>query len=145
MKRIVIAGVVGGVVLFMWGFVSWMFIPWHQLQQLPGESRIAEAMRDAEVPSGAYFMPNVNKEAMKTMTPEDKKAAQAASEEAHRQGPVALIMYQREGSSPMPIMASHQAAPARLVRAICLSHSIGTSDGCSWPGGDMQWVAIFAR
>ena len=38
------------------------------------------------------------------MTPEEKEAAQAASEEAHRQGPVVLIMYQAEGSSPMPMM-----------------------------------------
>ncbi len=104
MKRIAIAGVAGGIVVFIWSFVSWMFIPWHQMEQLPGESAIAEAMRKAEVPSGAYFLPYVDQKALTAMTPEDRKAAEDAWEEAHRRGPVALIMYESEGSSPMPIM-----------------------------------------
>ena len=104
MKRIVIAGVVGGVVLFMWAFVSWWFLPWHQIQKLPGEESIAQAMRDADVPDGAYWLPSMDREATETMTPDEQTAVKDAWEEKYSQGPVALIMYQKEGSSPMPIL-----------------------------------------
>ena len=104
MKRIVIAGVAGGIVLFVWSFVSWMFIPWHQINQMPNESGIAKVLRDADIPAGAYWLPGMDHAALKAMTPEQRKAAEDAWMAAHEEGPVAMVMYAPEGSSPLSIM-----------------------------------------
>ena len=105
MKRILIGGVAGGIVLFVWGLVSWMTLPWHQMEMLPGQEAIAQSMRDAEVPSGVYAMPWVDEEAMEQMSEEEKTAAMAAFTEAHERGPLAFIVYSSEGGSVMPIMS----------------------------------------
>ena len=103
MKRIVIAGVAGGIVLFIWGFVSWMFIPWHQLEKMPGEAQVAQAMRDAEIPSGAYHLPGMVDDP--ALTDEENDANTEAFNAAHEQGPIATIMYKSGGSSPLGIMS----------------------------------------
>lgn len=103
MKRIVIAAVIGGVVLFAWGFVSWVVLPWHRMEKLPEQARIAQVMRDAKVPSGAYHLPWMDEDP--NATAEQKAQEKEAFDAAHEEGPIALIMYKAEGSSPMGIMS----------------------------------------
>ena len=51
MKRIAIATVLGGLMLFGWGFVSWEVLDWHETSggQLPNEKAFVSAMKDAGV------------------------------------------------------------------------------------------------
>ena len=57
MKRILIAGVAGAIVLFVWSSISWMIIPWHRMEKLPAEASIAQSFRDANVERGMYWLP----------------------------------------------------------------------------------------
>ena len=52
-------GVVAGIVLFVWGFVSWMALPWHKdtLNAFKDEKAVAEVIKVNAVHSGMYFMP----------------------------------------------------------------------------------------
>jgi hypothetical protein len=59
MAKILIGGVVGGIVIFFWGFVSHMLLPIGDmgLQSVPHEEGLAAAMK-ADVPEpGLYFVP----------------------------------------------------------------------------------------
>lgn len=105
MKRILIAGVAGGIVLYVWGIVSWMVMPWHQMGRLPDETTIAQTMRVADVPTGVYELPGQDHEAMRTMSPEEKEKAQDQWKIAHEQGPRAFIVYHAEGASVVPVMS----------------------------------------
>ncbi len=115
MKRIVIAGVAGGLVLFIWSLVSWVYIPWHQLEKMPGEAQVAQAMRDAEIPSGAYHLPGMVDDP--ALTDDEKTANEEVFTAAHKEGPVATIMYKSGGSSPMGIMTMIMAFILDIVAA----------------------------
>ena len=48
LKQIIIGGIVGGITLFMWGFVSWVILSWHfdTVQQHDGVSAVVENVTD---------------------------------------------------------------------------------------------------
>jgi hypothetical protein len=104
MKRIGIAAGIGGVVLFIWASISWIALPWHKMGQLPDEDAVRTVLRDSGTESGIYHVPGLPYDAMADMTDEEKTAAKEAAEEKHREGPVALLAYKAEGSSPMGVM-----------------------------------------
>jgi hypothetical protein len=54
------ASLVGGLIVFVWGMLSWMVIPWHQhcLKTFTHESAVAEAIRQNAPQSGIYVLPN---------------------------------------------------------------------------------------
>ena len=59
MLRILIGALVGGVMLFVWGFVSWVILDWHKTSgfQLPDEEEVVEALQDSETRDGVYWVP----------------------------------------------------------------------------------------
>ena len=74
MVKILIGGVVGGIVIFFWGFVSHMLLPIGEmgLQTVPKEDALAAAMK-ADVPGpGLYFVPG--RDMSKTPTDEEMRA-----------------------------------------------------------------------
>ncbi len=102
MKRICIAALAGGVGLYIWGLVSWFVLPWHEMEAMPKQEAVVQALRDSGAGSGVYKLPMVD---AADLTDAQKKTAQDAWKEEHKQGPVALIVYQAGGSSPVPVMA----------------------------------------
>ena len=59
MGKILIGGVVGGIVIFFWGFVSHMLLPARRDGDatLPQEEGVAAAMKDEVPEPGLYFVP----------------------------------------------------------------------------------------
>ena len=57
--KILIGGVVGGIVIFFWGFVSHMLLPLGEMgmQSIPQEEALAAAMKDDVREPGLYFVP----------------------------------------------------------------------------------------
>jgi hypothetical protein len=92
LKRIVLAGLLGGLVYFIWGALSWMVFPWHNatLNKLPNEDTVMAALREQVSESGAYFFPGM---------PESggDAAAQEAYTARHRQGPLGFLLYHAGG------------------------------------------------
>jgi hypothetical protein len=101
MKRIGIAAVVGGIVLYVWAFISWMFIPWHVMGALPDQDAVRSALRESGAEAGIYHVPMIDHATYADLSDEDKESAEEAFKEKHREGPVALLLYKAEGSSPM--------------------------------------------
>lgn len=117
MKRILLASVASGLALFLWGFLSWVALPWHNMtfHDLRDEARVAEALR-AELPkTGTYFIPWINQAQMQDAAASEK--AMAEMTDRHRQGPVAQIFFLAEGAEPM--------APPVLLRGVVIDILIG--------------------
>ena len=60
-KTVALGGLSGGVTLFVWGFVSWMLIPWHDmtLERFENETTVEAALKANAPTSGVYVLPNL--------------------------------------------------------------------------------------
>ncbi len=104
MKRILIAGVAGAIVLFVWSSISWMIIPWHRMEKLPAEASIAQSFRDANVERGMYWLPGKDLSIDESaLTGAEKTAMKEAYNKEYKRGPIALVAYRPDGSSPLGI------------------------------------------
>jgi hypothetical protein len=97
MSRLWLGSVLAGVVLMIWGFVSWGVLAGalDVVRPVPGEMPVAQALDDAIPEDGTYFLPW---EGMAGT--EEEKAAWAAR---HAAGPVAFLFVRANGvESNMP-------------------------------------------
>jgi hypothetical protein len=72
MKKQLIGTIVGGIILFIWQFLSWSLLPIHQseMRYTPNQDKIMEALNQNLTEDGGYFLPNVSPES----TPEQQQA-----------------------------------------------------------------------
>jgi len=97
-KKILLAGVLGGVVMFIWGAVSHMLLPLGEIgiKEIPNEQPVLEAMQKVIHEPGFYFFPGLG---MPHNTADE--AATKAWEEKYRRGPVGVLVYQPQGAEVM--------------------------------------------
>lgn len=103
-KSILLGGVLGGVVAFIWGALSWMALPLHEATLLTFKDQAAvTAALTANAPSpGMYMLPNPDGNAPGS-TPEQRQARADAAMKQWQTGPSALMAVRLGGVS----MASH--------------------------------------
>ncbi len=67
-----IAAIICAAVLFAWGAVSWMVLPWHQMvaNEFTDETEVADAIRENAPRAGVYYLPFAH---------EDHKAGETAA------------------------------------------------------------------
>jgi len=100
MKKI-IAAVLGGVVAFVWGMISWMALPFHN-QTLGGfqsEPVVAAALKAAAPKSGVYVLPWCEAHD-KGLSKEEKKVAFERTQKEMREGPFAFLVVHPNGVNP---------------------------------------------
>lgn len=114
MQKLIKCGIAGGVVLFLWGVVSWMVLPWHQMNMLKfkDESKVARVISDNAHQSGIYILPNMQN------LPRDSKAM-AEARDAMRQGPFVFASVSLEGQSPNMGVPMIQGIVLKIITA-CL-------------------------
>jgi hypothetical protein len=54
------AAIIGGLIVFLWGVISWMVLPWHEkcFKKFADESEVAEVITDNAKETGVYILPN---------------------------------------------------------------------------------------
>ncbi len=59
MKQHIIPIIVCGVALFIWGFISWVVLPWHNvtIHQLTDEDQVAQILAQNAPNDGVYYLP----------------------------------------------------------------------------------------
>lgn len=59
MKQKLLLSALGGVVLFVWGFISWVILPWHMnvANQFADEAAVSEVLKANSPASGIYYLP----------------------------------------------------------------------------------------
>jgi hypothetical protein len=95
--RLIIAAVLGGLIMFVWGAVGHMFLGIGEagVSPMPNESVMAAAMKANITDAGLYTLPGIDMK--KTKTP-DEEAAFAAK---YKEGPIALLVYRPTGDEIM--------------------------------------------
>lgn len=125
MKRVILAGLLGGIVIFLWGAVAHMVLDIGQMSlRMPPEAAQQDALaslRDNLAEEGVYLLPMLPKEQW-----EDAAAQAAFSEEAARL-PYAFVAFQPRGidvNEQMPLLLARQGATnilAALLAALVVS------------------------
>lgn len=142
--RILIAGIVGGLVMFTWSAVAHMVLPIGEIgfKQMPNETAVMAPLKTNAVETGIYIIPGMD---MQNAT----EAEQAAWAEKYKAGPRAFVIYHPTGAEPMgPAMLLTELASnifASLCGALILSWLI-----CSFWGrvavagliGFAGWLSI---
>ena len=100
MSRILMGGLIGGLVVFVWSALSHMVLPLGtaSLSNLPGEARIAAVLRQEIRQPGFYFLPGMPTDPHRTAA--QKAADEAAWTEAYRRGPSGILVIQPAGREP---------------------------------------------
>jgi hypothetical protein len=101
MLRIILAGIVGAAIYYVWGMAAWMVLPLHtsSMAGLPNQEAIATALQGQDLQTGVYMIPWSDNE-------DDWQDPESEFVQNHRAGPLATIYYTQEGSEPMPTNSS---------------------------------------
>jgi hypothetical protein len=93
MAKILIGGVVGGIVIFFWGFVSHMLLPIGEMgmQSLPREEALNAAIKADVVEPGLYFVPG------RDMSKAQSKEEMQAHMEKVTKGPYGFMVIHPNG------------------------------------------------
>lgn len=96
MKRVLIAAIVGGLIVFVVSAVTHMFTPLGTagMKLIPNEDPVIEVLRTNLTESKVYFFPGMN------MQQEPTPAEQKAWEDKVRRGPSGMIIYTANGVEP---------------------------------------------
>ncbi len=96
--RILVAGLVGGAIMFCWGAVSHMALPIGDMgiESLPGEQSLLPQMKTAIPQHGFYFFPGMDKQ---NATEEQQKAW----EEKYKAGPRGILIFDPAGGEAMSV------------------------------------------
>jgi len=102
MKKILLAGVIGGIVLFVWGWLVWAVLPLHEgdFKTLGNEEAVVDVLRSSAAEHAVYAVPGKPQETT-GMSTEQRKAMMDEWAKKHQRGPVALIVYSPTGTDPM--------------------------------------------
>src|SRR5213594_3120152 len=121
LKSLSLGGLIGGLVLFAWGVVSWMLLPWHlaTLEKFKDENKVAQTLTANATKSGVYLLPNIHKhepgmpEAKAKKAEAKGKKAEAEGMKRMIQGPFMFAAVNLQGTS-----GSGAALPIQLVTSI---------------------------
>ena len=93
MKRIVLAGILGGLTIFVWTFVAHQFLGLGEMGvgEIPNEAAVLNAMREAIPEAGFYIFPGVGLGPKSTM--EQRKAAMPEYMKKYEQSPHGVLVY----------------------------------------------------
>src|SRR5262249_32247822 len=92
-KRVILAGILGGILVFVWGFVSHMLLPIGEMgvHVLPDENAVVGPIRNTVKASGFYLFPGMD------MSGKASESEQQAFAEKAKQGPVGVLVVRPEG------------------------------------------------
>lgn len=101
MKKIVFAGILGGIILWVWGFLSWVVLPLHQsaMHAVPNETEIIAALGRSLPEKGTYVFPMMPK-GDAGLQGAAQEAAMAAYMQKYQSGPTGMIFYDPAGKDP---------------------------------------------
>jgi hypothetical protein len=100
MARVLLGGLVAGIIVFMWGFVSHTALPLGSagIKVLPNESAVMMVLKGTIDQPGVYLFPGLDPDA-----PPDEQQ-QAAWRKAYLAGPNGFLAYQPVGRDPFSPM-----------------------------------------
>jgi len=151
MKKILGAGMVGGLVVFLWGFLAHVVLPLGEmgLRSMPVNSPLLESMKGNLSVDGLYFFPG--KEVGRRQT----EAEDAVWATKYRMGPTGLLLYHPTGSEPMSTKQLALELATDIAGALLLAYLLVAIAGTTGAevrlakqlriaavGGIFAWISI---
>ena len=101
MKNILIGGLVGGIILFLWGWMAWTILPLHDASQRPieNEDRVTEVLSSNLGVHGVYVFPGLS-QSDEEISAEEQQLAMDEWTKKFQRGPVGMIVYDPRGGDP---------------------------------------------
>ena len=119
MKRTLIAGFLGALVLMIWGFIAWEVLPFHKMTMhtLSNEEAVVTAIKSGNAESGTYMIPG--------MGGKTDEASKKAVMEKMKTGPAAWIHYMNEPAGEMNPMYFVKGFLVYLLSSILAASLLG--------------------
>lgn len=101
-KSLWLGGVLAGVTVFVWGFLSWVVLPVHEssLLKFKDEAAVTSAVAANAPAPGVYLLPNGHA-GTEGMTAEQKQAQEAAAMKQWETGPSGFMVIRLGGTASM--------------------------------------------
>ncbi len=95
MKKIIVGGLAGGIIMFIWGWAAWSIFSVHagSMLNIPNEDAVVTAMSVNMDKKAIYVFPGLP-------TASDQASMDDYTQKM-QQGPVGMIVYDPQGSDPM--------------------------------------------
>jgi hypothetical protein len=102
LKSLVLGAVLGGITAFLWSFISWDLLPWHekQLHSFQNEDEVSAIIASHAPQSGNYLLPTGPPQ--EGLTGDQKKAAQEIRMQKMQKGPLMFAAIRKEGFGSFP-------------------------------------------
>lgn len=102
LKSLFLGTVFGGLTAFLWSFISWSVLPWHekQLHSFQNEDEVTAVIASHAPASGNYLLPTGPPE--EGLTADQKKAAEEIRTQKMEKGPLVFAAVRKEGFGSFP-------------------------------------------
>lgn len=131
MRRVLLAGFVGGVLLFSWGSLSHMAIGLgnSSVQQLPQEQAVLTALKTNIPQAGFYFFPGMGTPPPANASAQERTNAMKAFEQKYERGPYGILIYHPNGTNPTSPRQLLIEFALNLVEAMILAFVVSQAKG----------------
>jgi len=127
-KSIIKGAIIGGIIVFVWGFVSWMYLPWHtnMFKHFTNEEFVSAAVKENMTKDGMYMIPSLPKNL-------ENDEAYSRQEQLMQKGPFIFGTFVKDGVSPMSWRNLLGSFIGHVVAAGFLSYLLAASKmRCYW-------------
>src|ERR1700682_5325431 len=131
LKSLVLGAVLGGLTAFLWSFISWELIPWHekQLHSFQKEDEVSAIIASHAPQSGNYLLPTGPPE--EGLSGDQKKAAQEIRMQKMQKGPLMFAAIRKEGFGSFPKVLITQLL-CQMFAALLLTWLLLQTTGLSY-------------
>lgn len=136
-------GLIAGVILFAWGMISWMALPWHKttMMKFGNETIVQQALQWNTQAAGVYILPNSCQIPKNTPADKQKEMKQKAMQQMEK-GPFVVAVVQPNGIGSMKKLMI-QGFAIQLIGAFLASWLLLQAKIKSF-GGKLMFVGVFA-
>ena len=102
LKSLLLGAILGGLTAFLWSFISWSVLPWHekQLHSFQNEDEVTAVIALRSPASGNYLLPTGPPQ--EGLTADQKKAAEEIRTQKMEKGPLVFAAVRKEGFGSFP-------------------------------------------
>ncbi len=135
LKKILIGGIGGGLLAFVWGGFSWMVSPWrdHGLQKFQDETAVAAVVKANVAQPGMYYLPYWS---------DGDKEAEEQMQAKMREGPLVFASVQLTGSAEMGANFA-KGLLTQILAAVLVTWMVFNAGIASYRGR-LVFVLVFA-
>jgi hypothetical protein len=131
LKSLVLGAILGGLTAFLWSFISWSVLPWHekQLHSFQNEDEVSAIIASHATASGNYLLPTGPSQ--EGMNSDQKKAAEEIRMQKMQKGPLVFAAIRKEGFGSFPMVLLTQLF-CQMFAALLLTWMLLQTTGLSY-------------